>query len=141
MITSFIKKIWILLFFIFLSSCKEDKVEFIKSDAIPNLYLLKNTSNINLTKKAIKDFLEESNPEHGVLFYEYTWVTIYFINNKEELSGGFSAEELSFYPDEHIASFLVLKCKNNPSELVGKLRFSGKYGDWYKPDTLIYKCK
>jgi hypothetical protein len=125
-----------------LCSCEEKKTEFIQSKAIPDVFLLKNLPREDsLIKEIIKKFLLKNPPKKDIYFFEYNWKTKYFINNKEDYSGGLSGEELGFYPDAQIGVFIISKCKNDTTKLVGKLRFYNKYGNYYKPDTIIYKCK
>ncbi|MDR3025150.1 hypothetical protein [Chryseobacterium sp.] len=129
-----------------LFSCKKE-TEFIESKTIHKLILVKNPpKNDSLVKNQLVDFLVK-NPHRlidGCLieFYIYTSNTKYFLKNNED-SGGFSSEEIINYQDrDGIARFRINKCKNDSTKLVGELRFynSRKY-NFYKPDTIIYKCQ
>ena len=111
---------------LFLFSCKEEKVEFVQSRAIPALILIKNQ------------------PKKRIHFYKYTWDTSYFIENKEDTDGGFSDNALYDYPEDDIAIFDVYKCRQDTTKLVGRFHFygnAGLEGSKREIDTLIYHCK
>lgn len=136
--------IFILLIFF---SCKKEKAEFIQSTTIKNLFLLKNPPiQDSLIKKEIKLFLLKNPPKYGKInstfFYKYSSNTKYFLEHDED-PGGFSSEELHMYQDDDgIAVFMVNKCKNDTTKLVGELRYyNEKYGNFYQPDTIVFKCK
>jgi hypothetical protein len=93
--------------------------EVIKSNVMPNLYLIKNTNkdNIDEVKNIVKSIVDSTpkDEEITLYFYKYTsnWDplnkgTSYFINNLED-SGGFSSEELIRYEAEFIAHYFILK--------------------------------
>lgn len=142
------KNIFLFLILIFIISCN-NKTEFIQSEVIGNLFLLKNPpKEDSLTKKIIRDFLLKNPPKYTnqlnrTDFYLYTSNTKYFIDHKEDDPSGLSLgeEQLSFYDSDRIAVFSIGKCKNDTTKLVGELHFDNKYGNFYKPDTLIYNCK
>lgn len=130
-----------------LISCKERKTEFIQSEVINKLILVKNPpKQDSLIKNKLIEFLIR-NPKRlreGSLveFYRYTSNTEYFLTNKED-SGGFSSEEIADYQDvDGIARFRISKCENDSTKLVGELRFYNinEY-NFYKPDTIIFKCR
>ncbi|OXA90189.1 hypothetical protein [Flavobacterium hibernum] len=133
-----------LLFF----SCTK-KTEFIKSKTIADLFLLKNPpQEDSLVKKLVKDFLLKNPPKYKnkinrIDFYIYNSDTKYFLDHGEDNPSGLSLgeQQLNFYNNYRIAIFSISKCKNNEKRLVGELQFDNKYGDFYKPDTIIYKCK
>ena len=111
---------------LFLFSCKEEKIEFVQSRAIPALILIKNQ------------------PKKRIHFYKYTWDTSYFIENKEDTDGGFSDNALYDYPEDDIAIFDVYKCRQDTTKLVGRFHFygnAGLEGSKREIDTLIYHCK
>lgn len=133
-----------------LLSCGEGKkTEFVQSEAMQNLFLLKNPPNDDsLTKQVIKDFLLKS-PDfynkkdyYNAIFYKYTSNTSYFIDNKEY--DGFGAKSLSTCNNDHLGSFIISKCERDSTKLVGELYYDGLNGSDYgqkEIDTLIYKCK
>ena len=139
---------------LFLFSCKEEKVEFVQSRAIPALILIKNppksdsllkTQIINfLMKNSHKsDFMLKLKPEKGIHFYRYTSNTKYFIENEGDDTGGFSQNSITDYIEENMAVFEISKCEKDSTKLVGKLYFYGNAGFSSKVeiDTLIYHCK
>ena len=136
----------IIIALLFLLSCKEEKVEFVQSRAIPHFFLIKNPSKDDfLLRNQIIDFLMK-NPSiyknDYVGFYRYTSDTKYFIENEGDNTGGFSQNSIIDYSDEEIASFVISKCEKDTTKLVGKLFFYNMKGkNPYKPDTLIYHCK
>ncbi len=137
-------KIIILLSTIFLIiSCENNKTEFIQSKVINKLVLVKNPPTMDsLLKSQLIDFLIK-NPRKSIAFYRYSSETKYFLGNKED-PGGFSSEELDNYPEDEIANFFILNCKNDSTKLVGRFHFYGLKGsdDGQKEiDTLIYRCK
>lgn len=140
------KNILLLLFLTFISC--NNKTEFIQSKAIGNLFLLRNPpKEDSLTKKLIRNFLLKNPPKYAnqlnrIDFYIYTSNTKYFLDHEEDDPSGLSLgeEQLSFYDDDRIAVFSIGKCKKDTTKLVGELRFFNEYGNFYKPDTLIYKC-
>ena len=80
----------IIIALLFLLSCKEEKVEFVQSRAIPALILIKNPPKSDsllktqiidfLMKNSLKsDFMLKLKPEKGIHFYRYTSDTKYFL--------------------------------------------------------------
>ena len=131
---------------LFLLSCKEEKVEFVQSKVFNGLYLIKNPSRSDsLLKTQIIDFLQaNNNGKKYFSFYRYTSNTYYFLENKEETTGGFSQNALYDYPEDELAFFLVSKCKKDTTKLVGRFHFygnAGLEGSKREIDTLIYHCK
>ena len=120
-------RVFVFFVMLILFSCKEEKVEFVQSRAIPHFFLMKNPSIYK------NDY---------VGFYRYTSDTKYFIENEGDNTGGFSQNSIIDYSDEEIASFVISKCEKDTTKLVGKLFFYNMKGkNPYKPDTLIYHCK
>ena len=118
------KKIFFLILVIFIS-CNR-KMEFIQSETIPSLILVRNRH------------------KNRIQFYKYTWDTSYFLDNKEDIDGGFSDNALYDYPEDNIADYFVLKCEEDTTKLVGRFLFYGNAGLKGKKreiDTLIYHCK
>ncbi|MWB96623.1 hypothetical protein GON26_19850 [Flavobacterium sp. GA093] len=143
-------KIYILISVIVLSiiSCNR-KTEFVQSKAVGDLFLLKNPpKEDSLVKSLIKYFLlknllsktKKQLPQ--IDFYRYTSDTKYFLNHKEDGSSGLSLgeEQLSFYINDKIACFIVSKCKDDTTKLVGRFHFYGNKGNKSELDTIIYKC-
>ena len=143
----------IIIALLFLFSCKEEKIDFVQSRAIPALILIKNPPKSDsllktqiidfLMKNSLKsDYLSKIQPKKGIHFYRYTSDTKYFIENEGDDTGGFSQNSIIDYSDEEIASFVISKCEKDTTKLVGKLFFYNMKGkNPYKPDTLIYHCK
>ena len=144
----------IIIVLLFLFSCKEEKVEFVQSRAIPALILIKNppksdsllkTQIINfLMKNSHKsDFMLKIQPKKGIHFYKYTSDTKYFIENEGDDTGGFSQNSITDYIEENMAVFEISKCEKDSTKLVGELYFYGNAGFSSKReiDTLIYHCK
>ena len=134
----------IIIVLLFLLSCKEEKVEFVQSRAIPALILIKNPpKSDSLLKTQIIDFVKENYYKERIHFYRYTSDTKYFIENRGDNTGGFSQNALYDYPEDELAFFLVSKCKKDSTKLVGELYFYGNAGFSSKReiDTLIYHCK
>ena len=119
------KSLMIIFLSILFFSCNR-KVEFVQSKVTSNLFLIKNPTEY------------QKEPFH-INFYKYTYNTKYFINNLPD-PGGFSSEELINYPEDNISNFIVTKCDNDTTKLVGELRFYNQWGNHFKPDTIIYKC-
>ena len=139
---------------LFLFSCKEEKVEFVQSRAIPALILIKNPPKSDsllktqiidfLMKNSLKsDFMLKIKPKKGIHFYRYTSDTKYFIENEGDDTGGFSQNSITDYTEDDIATFFISKCEKDTTKLVGKLYFYGNAGFSSKVeiDTLIYHCK
>lgn len=130
-----------LIFIIICFSCNR-KIEFVQSKVTSNLFLIKNPpKNDSLLRKEIILFLIKNPVEYNkspyhVNFYKYTWNTKYFINNLPD-PGGFSSEELDNYPQDNIGSFIISKCENDTTKLVGELILAKNP---FKADTIIYKC-
>ena len=135
----------IIIVLLFLLSCKEEKIEFVQSRAIPALILIKNPPKSNsLLKTQIIDFIKENYYKERIHFYRYTSNTKYFIENEEENTGGFSQNALYDYPEDDIAVFEISECKKDSTKLVGELYFYGNAGfedSITEIDTLIYHCK
>ena len=136
----------IIIVLLFLLSCKEEKIEFVQSRAIPALILIKNPpKSDSLLKTQIIDFLQANNKDKKYFsFYRYTSNTYYFLENKEETTGGFSQNALYDYPEDDIAVFEISECKKDSTKLVGELYFYGNAGfedSITEIDTLIYHCK
>ena len=127
-----------------LFSCKEKKVEFVQSRAIPALILIKNPpKSDSLLKTQIIDFVKENYYKERIHFYRYTSDTKYFIENRGDNTGGFSQNALYDYPEDDMAVFEISECKKDSTKLVGELYFYGNAGFSSKVeiDTLIYHCK
>ncbi len=134
----------IIIVLLFLLSCKEEKVEFVQSRAIPALILIKNPpKSDSLLKTQIIDFVKENYYKERIHFYRYTSDTKYFIENRGDNTGGFSQNALYDYPEDDIAVFEISECKKDSTKLVGELYFYGNAGFSSKReiDTLIYHCK
>ena len=135
----------IIIVLLFLLSCKEEKIEFVQSRAIPALILIKNPpKSDSLLKTQIIDFVKENYYKERIHFYRYTSNTKYFIENEEENTGGFSQNALYDYPEDDIAVFEISECKKDSTKLVGELYFYGNAGfedSVTEIDTLIYHCK
>ena len=144
----------IIIVLLFLLSCKEEKVEFVQSRAIPALILIKNPPKSDsllktqiidfLMKNSLKsDYLSKTQLKEGIDFYRYTSDTKYFIENEGDDTGGFSQNSITDYTEENIATFFISECKKDSTKLIGKLYFYGNAGFSSKReiDTLIYHCK
>ena len=135
----------IIIVLLFLLSCKEEKIEFVQSRAIPALILIKNPpKSDSLLKTQIIDFVKENYYKERIHFYRYTSNTKYFIENEEENTGGFSQNALYDYPEDDIAVFEISECKKDSTKLVGELYYYGNAGfedSITEIDTLIYHCK
>ena len=139
-------RVFVFFVMLFLFSCKEEKVEFVQSNVFNELYLIKNPSKSDsLLKTQIIDFLQaNNNGKKYFSFYRYTSNTYYFLENKEETTGGFSQNALYDYPEDDIAVFEISECKKDSTKLVGELYFYGNAGfedSITEIDTLIYHCK
>ena len=138
-------RVFVFFVMLILFSCKEEKVEFVQSRAIPALILIKNPpKNDSLLKTQVIDFVKENYYRERIHFYRYTSNTYYFLENKEETTGGFSQNALYDYPEDELAFFLVSKCKKDTTKLVGRFHFygnAGLEGSKREIDTLIYHCK
>ena len=139
-------RVFVFFVMLIMFSCKEEKVEFVQSRAIPALILIKNPSKSDsLLKTQIIDFLQANNKDKKYFsFYRYTSNTYYFLENKEETTGGFSQNALYDYPEDDIAVFEISECKKDSTKLVGELYFYGNAGfedSITEIDTLIYYCK
>ena len=138
-------RVFVFFVMLIMFSCKEEKIEFVQSRAIPALILIKNPpKSDSLLKTQIIDFVKENYYKERIHFYRYTSNTKYFIENEEENTGGFSDNSLSDYPEDKIATFFISKCKKDSTKLVGKLYFygnAGLEGSKREIDTLIYHCK
>jgi len=136
------KKIVVIMILTLLSvSCSEKKTEFVQSAVYKNLYLVKNMpEESTLGKKCIEDFVTKNALKEDAEFYNYSNNTKYFLDHKED-PGGFSSEEISRYQDkEGIASLGFVKCEKDSLKKAGIVRYyNWKYGDFYRPDTII-KC-
>lgn len=150
----------ILVIFTFFFSCEEKEIEFVQSESIERLILLRHPPmndsvikkristfllNDSIVKKQISTFLlKETNSRYsGILFYRYNYKTSYFIDNKED-PGGFSSEELINYPEYEIATYIISKCENDTTKFMGEFIFYGLEGSSEvigKIDTLINNCR
>ena len=141
--TTIIKKIFFLILVIFIS-CNR-KIEFIQSETIPSLILVRNSiENDSLLKDQLISFIIKNRHKNRIQFYKYTWDTSYFLDNKEDIDGGFSDNALYDDPEDNIADYFVLKCEEDTTKLVGRFHFYGNAGLKGKKreiDTLIYHCK
>jgi len=141
--TTIMKKIFFLILVIFIS-CNR-KMEFIQSETIPSLILVRNSiENDSLLKNQLISFIIKNHHKNRIQFYKYTWDTSYFLDNKEDIDGGFSDNALYDYPEDNIADYFVLKCEEDTTKLVGRFHFYGNAGLKGKKreiDTLIYHCK
>lgn len=128
----------LLLLSIVFSSCKEKKVEFIESKAIKGLVLVKNLPKSPYeTKKLIIEYVKNQKEKDFLEFYEYSSNTKAFVENKR--IGGYFREYIHHYQEENgICVFYIGECKEDTLKQVGVIRYYGKYGDFYTPDT-IYK--
>ena len=144
----------IIIALLFLLSCKEEKIEFVQSRAIPALILIKNPPKSDsllktqiidfLMKNSLKsDFMLKIKPKKGIHFYRYTSDTKYFIENEGDDTGGFSQNSITDYIEENMAVFEISKCEKDSTKLVGELYFCGNADFSHKTeiDTLIYHCK
>ena len=137
-------RVFVFFVMLIMFSCKEEKIEFVQSRAIPALILIKNPpKSDSLLKTQIIDFVKENYYKERIHFYRYTSDTKYFIENEEENTGGFSQNALYDYPEDDIAVFEISEYKKDSTKLVGELYFYGNAGFSSKReiDTLIYYCK
>jgi len=147
-------RVFVFFVLLFLLSCKEEKVEFVQSRAIPALILIKNPPKSDsllktqiidfLMKNSLKsDFMLKIKPKKGIHFYRYTSDTKYFIENEGDDTGGFSQNSITDYIEENMAVFEISKCEKDSTKLVGELYFCGNADFSHKTeiDTLIYHCK
>ena len=75
------KKIFFLILVIFIS-CNR-KMEFIQSETIPSLILVRNSiENDSLLKDQLISFIIKNRHKNRIQFYKYTWDTSYFLDNK-----------------------------------------------------------
>lgn len=144
------KKIFPIILIVLFFSCKEKNIEFIKSQPSGNLILLKNLpKEDSLIKNQISDFLNSNYDKYDksittFSFYKYNTFTKYFLKNRGDYSGGFSDHNLDQYPEDNLADFIISKCEDGSTKLVGRLHFYGLKGSingQNKVDTLIYECK
>ena len=134
----------IIIVLLFLLSCKEEKIGFVQSRAIPALILIKNPpKSDSLLKTQIIDFVKENYYKERIHFYRYTSDTKYFIENEGDDTGGFSQNSITDYIEENMAVFEISKCEKDSTKLVGELYFCGNTDFSHKTeiDTLIYHCK
>ena len=138
-------RVFVFFVMLFLLSCKEEKVEFVQSRAIPALILIKNPpKSDSLLKTQIIDFVKENYYKERIHFYRYTSNTKYFIENEGDDTGGFSQNSITDYIEENMAVFEISKCEKDSTKLVGELYFYGNAGfedSITEIDTLIYHCK
>ena len=129
------------------------RMEFVQSKAYPDLYLVKNpVEDQKMVYKAIKEkvILEKANasqekPLSNLRFYEYykgdmlEHGTAYFLKHKEKRDGMMS-ELFDFYPNYLLASFHIQACKEDTTQVFGRLDY---YKDRkpIKTDTLFNSCK
>lgn len=128
----------LLLLSIVFSSCKEKKVEFIESKTIKGLVLVKNLPKSPYeTKKLIIEYVKKQKEKDFLEFYEYSSNTKSFVENKR--IGGYFREYIHHYKEENgICVFYIGECKEDTLKQIEVIRYYGKYGDFYTPDT-IYK--
>ncbi len=124
--------------FLFLIACKEKKVEFIESKTIKGLVLVKNLPKSPYeTKKLIIEYVKNQKEKDFLEFYEYFSNTKAFVEN--ERTGGYFREYIHHYQEENgICVFYIGEYNEDTLKQVGVIRYYGKYGDFYTPDT-IYK--
>ena len=137
-------RVFVFFVMLIMFSCKEEKIEFVQSRAIPALILIKNPpKSDSLLKTQIIDFVKENYYKERIHFYRYTSDTKYFIENRGDNTGGFSQNALYDYPEDDMAVFEISECKKDSTKLVGELYFYGNAGFSSKReiDTLIYHCK
>jgi hypothetical protein len=120
------KKIILIIGIVLSFSCEEEKTEFVNSKVYSHLFLIKSPPNDKMKLPEID-------------FYRYSWNTKYFLDHEED-PGGFSSKELGNYPEDDLASFIVSKCKNDTTKLVGRFHFYGNRSNLSQLDTIIYKC-
>lgn len=130
------------------------KMEFIKSEVNPNLYIVKNPSeDMNTVNKAIREKViqliknqtSKGKQSYSTLsFYTYSkgdWGengTAYFIKH-EERRDGMTAELLEYYPECLLAEFTVQPCEKNNAYFYGKLEYYHE-DKRIKTDTLLNSC-
>ncbi len=129
----------LLLLSIVFSSCKEKKVEFIESKAIKGLVLVKNLPKSPYeTKKLIIEYVKNKKEKDFLEFYEYSSNTKAFVEN--ERTGGYFREYIHHYQDENgICVFYIGEYNEDTLKQVGVIRYYGKYGDFYTPDTIYIR--
>ena len=123
-------------------SCKEKEIEFYQSETM-KLVLVKNLpKNDSLLKEELKKYLIDQKIEYTEI-YEYSWWdTEYFLTHEEDDGGPTSSHFLDLHQEERgIAYFYKKKCKNDSLKTIGVIRYYHKYRDFYRPDTIIGKCK
>ncbi len=129
----------LLLLSIVFSSCKEKKVEFIESKAIKGLVLVKNLPKSPYeTKKLIIEYVKNQKEKDFLEFYEYSSNTKAFVENKR--IGGYFREYIHHYQEENgICVFYIGEYNEDTLKQVGVIRYYGKYGDFYTPDTIYIR--
>lgn len=130
------------------------KMEFIRSQVYPNLFLIKNpVDDTAILHQSIKKKVLQYTAAEGVTpkewdtlrFYEYSkgdWGesgTAYFIKNKERRDG-MTAELLGYYKRLLIAEYHQQACDIKGSGHLGKLKYYNDY-EQIKTDTLLNSCK
>ena len=122
--------------FLFLIACKEKKVEFIESKAIKGLVLVKNLPKSHYEPKKLNiENVKNQKEKYFLEFYEYSSNTKAFVENKR--TGGYFREYIHHYQDENgICVFYIGECKEDTLKQIGFIRYYGKYGDFYTPDTI-----
>ena len=125
--------------FLFLIACKEKKVEFIESKAIKGLVLVKNLPKSPYeTKKLIIEYVKNQKEKDFIEFYEYSSNTKAFVENKR--IGGYFREYIHHYQEENgICVFYTGEYNEDTLKQVGVIRYYGKYGDFYTPDTIYIR--
>lgn len=125
--------------FLFLIACKEKKVEFIESKAIKGLVLVKNLPKFPYeTKKLIIEYVKNKKEKDFPEFYEYSSNTKAFVENKR--IGGYFREYIHHYQEENgICVFYIGEYNEDTLKQVGVIRYYGKYGDFYTPDTIYIR--
>ena len=137
------KKIIISVLCLFLFSCSQEKLEFIPSKTINNVFFLKNLpKNDSILKREIKDFIYNSKAnKKDIYFYKYTYNTRFFLNHKED-----SSCMLDDFLEDELASYIITKCKADTTKLIGNYLFYGLKGaekNIFKVeiDTIIFECR
>ena len=137
------KKIIISVLCLFLFSCEQEKLEFIPSKTINNVFFLKNLpKNDSILKREIKDFIHNSKAnKKDIYFYKYTYNTRVFLNHKED-----SSCMLDDFLEDELASYIITKCKADTTKLIGNYLFYGLKGaekNIFKAeiDTIIFECR
>ena len=119
------KKIMTSILCLFLFSCKQEKIDFIPSETIDNVFFLKNLpNNDSILKLEIKNFIHNSRiNKKDIYFYKYTYNTRFFLNHKED-----SSCMLDDFLEDELASYIITKCEADTTKSVGIYIFYGLEG-------------